>query len=120
MIEFYYDAQIANGSSEKSLGIMEIVLQLSHTAFAPPYVGIPHSDFGKPEEGTISASITLAPNESKEGKLAFLYKLEEGEELDWESFYILMRDTQKNPHIFSASIKEMVEDRKWVKNINAK
>ncbi|MHB8084701.1 MAG: hypothetical protein ACYDHZ_02610 [Dehalococcoidia bacterium] len=120
MIEFYYDVQIANGSSERSLGIIEIVLQLSHTAFASPYVGIPHSDFGEPEEGTISGSITLAPNGSQEGKLAFLYELEKGEQLDWESFYILMRDTQKNPHIFSASIKEMVDDRKWVKSINAK
>lgn len=119
-IELYYDVVIGNGSPERPLGIMEIKLQLNHTAFIPPYIGMPASNFGKAEEGTIQGSIYLRANEIKEGKLAFVYTLEEGEKLDWDNARIIIRANRKLSYIFPASTKKMIEDANWIRDAKAK
>lgn len=116
-LEYFYNVLIVNSSPDKTLGIIDIRLQLKYknqTKHIPPYVGVPKSDLNNAEEGVISSPIWLQPNDSKEGKLAFVEERSandkplSGRKMG-EDAAIVIVDSRKRQYIFSATIKELMK-----------
>jgi hypothetical protein len=113
-IQYFYHILIANSSPDKTLGIIDIRLQLKYkngTRYILPYVGVPKSEFGEPQKGEIPSSMLLQPNESKEGHLAFVdeFEIEEGSP-SLGPHNIIIMDAQKRKHIFPATSEKMLKD----------
>jgi hypothetical protein len=109
-LEYLYNVVIVNSSPDKTLGIIDIRLQLKYknqTKHIPPYVGVPPSDSGNAEEGVIPGTIWLQPNESKEGKLAFVEERSDKEAT--QEVVIVIVDAQKRKYIFPATVEKMIE-----------
>ena len=128
-MEYLYKVLIANSSSDKTLGIIDIRLQLKYKnrpKYIPPYIGIPESDSKNAEEGEIPGYMTLSPNESREGTIAFVEERNGNEEILGDRHPILnaniiVKDTQKKEYIFPATIEKMVEDQSFKgDNVKAK
>lgn len=116
MIEYVYGILIVNSSSENSLGIIDIRLELQYehgNRYIPPYVGILESDLGNAIEGQIPSDMRLEPNDSRGGNLAFIDKVESNDQLKsrvWENAHVIIRDAQGNQHIFPANVEKMIID----------
>jgi hypothetical protein len=109
-VEYFYRALFINSSPEKTLGIIDIRLQLRYknaTRYIPPYLGIPQSDFENAEKGEIPSNMLLQPNESKDGILAFVDELSGNEgpvdKLVLDNAQIFVMDAQKREYIFPAA-----------------
>jgi hypothetical protein len=115
-VEYFYHILIVNSSPDKTLGIIDIRLQLKYknrTKYIPPYVGIPESELGKAEKGEISSNLLLQPNESKEGQLAFVEECDgEGKDVGLEFAHanIVIRDAQKRIYIFPTTFEKIASD----------
>jgi len=112
-LEYVYGLAIVNSSPNKTLGIIDIELQLKYknkTKHIRPYVGVPEDDFGFAKEGVISSPIWLQPNEVEEGTLAFVEE-RSGEEklLRDPDANILITDAQKRKYIFPATILKVAK-----------
>jgi hypothetical protein len=116
-IEHLYNVLIVNSSPDKTLGIIGIKLQLKYknqTKYLLPYVGIPKSDFGNAEAGVIHSPIWLQPNDSKEGKLAFVEERSasdkplSGRKMG-EDTAIVIVDSRKRQYIFPATVEELMK-----------
>lgn len=116
-LEYFYDVLIVNSSPDKTLGIIDIELQLKYknkTKHIPPYVGVPEDDFGFAKEGVISSPMWLQPNESKEGTLAFVEERSGEEKLlrgraAVPNINIVITDAQKRKYLFPATWETMAK-----------
>jgi hypothetical protein len=118
-LEYYYNILIVNSSPDKTLGIIDIILELkykSRTKYIFPFIGIPESDFGViggAKKGEIPGNLLLQPNESREGQLVFVEELNDADLPNFSkilSHNIIIRDTQRRKYIFPTSIDKMSED----------
>lgn len=115
-LEYFYHILIVNSSPDKTLGIIDIRLQLKYknsTRYVPPYVGIPGTECGEPQKGEISSNMLLQPNESKEGQLAFVeeFDIKKGAP-GWPQNVIIM-DAQKRKYIFPVTTEIMLKDHSF-------
>jgi hypothetical protein len=115
-LEYFYGVLIINSSPDKTLGIIDIELQLKYknkTKYILPYVGVPKSDFDNAKEGVISSPIRLQPNESREGTLAFVEERSEEKLLRGKEavpdMNIIITDAQKRKYLFDARIWEVAK-----------
>jgi hypothetical protein len=120
-IEYFYHILIVNSSPDKTLGIIDIRLQLkrkSSTRYIVPYVGVPESEFGEPQKGEIPSNMLLQPNESKEGQLVFVEEFDTAEDstIVWPNKIIIM-DAQRRKYIFPATSEEMLKNYLFGDNI---
>lgn len=116
-LEYFYGVLIINSSPDKTLGIIEIQLQVKYknkTKYIPPYVGVSESDFDFVPGGEISPPIWLQPNESKEGTLAFVEERSGEEKLlrgqaAVRGTNIIITDAQKRKNLFPAPILKVAK-----------
>jgi len=116
-IEHLYNVLVVNSSPDTPLGIIGITLQLRYknrTRHILPYVGVPESDFGGAEAGVIQSPLWLKPNDSKEGRLAFVEeRTVDDKPLSGRKFgedaAIIIVDSQKRRYTFPATLEEMMK-----------
>lgn len=122
-VEHYFHVLIFNSSPEKSLGIIDICLEMkdknNKIRFVPPYLGIPDSELGTPEKGDIPSRIPLQPSDSIEGNLAFVVEYNESDEKPKSSSpsygNIIIVDAQHRKYSFPITLEKLKEHYDFLK-----